>query len=584
MMAVSQNLITLVHVFFFVSVFHYVRAVPLDPDTMQEVYPDPSMYTSNRIATARGFERNHVNDETLPPPMPRRQRRNRRNLSKNDFRSRVQMMPPEEPGDEPIYLRPEPVYLLRPPKRHKFRRPPRAVVHPIFSAKETKDAQNDKDKPYKNVRTDTKGTVKGSRGEEDFSNDKHKEEEKGDDEKIEKNTNGTVKSERSQTWTPKEQDSIVSGWFRAIGSIFSSAPRNASAAATSTPSQTNSTSTHAPKSKKDSQAWKSKEQSSHDVKESEGESPSTAGYGELSEDDHVTRRSARQTDAHRYHRRQPRGRSNAHGHDEHVSRASSDTEADAENADETQSREYEQGVRSSRIRRRANRNEPSAHQDANIIEEMPDPAAVRPRQMEDATELVPREAVRANGLSDIDDPIEPISDDPLSKTETREMVLLFKRLFTTLAGILDNESDPKRRVDLHAATLSDVRLTIAEAERMNRQRDTERQAGVLEPHLGRDTDSGEDGEEDSEHDRVSIVDTVTVRKGEVPHAREELRNSRRAALIDDDVADFDADEVAQGVPRSSPSFGARKKLEQAKQDGPLGEVYDSLTTGLNSML
>lgn len=136
-------------------------------------------------------------------------------------------------------------------------------------------------------------------------------------------------------------------------------------------------------------------------------------------------------------------------------------------------------------------------------------------------------AARGNSASGDDEEEEEEGDD-LSVNDMREMVRLFRRLFSSMERVLDSKGMEKvvRKVSItdggaerKDGALPDVRATLAEVDRLNRRRELERQVRVAE-----------------EDDRIS-------RKKD-----------------EEDAAADEAERVVTELPRAAPAYGVRKKL------------------------
>lgn len=165
---------------------------------------------------------------------------------------------------------------------------------------------------------------------------------------------------------------------------------------------------------------------------------------------------------------------------------------------------------------------------------------------------------------------------PLSRTETREMVQLFRRLFDTLDNTLDGPEGEQQKKAIREA-LPDVHVALAEAERLNMQRDLDRKAaGIGEDE---NVDVNVDGSTRAAEERENEASEGMRRDLQPPDSGERERDGGR-----DVPADADADESLRGVPPSSPAYGTRRKLLRQKSNGFMGGLYDSISSSISAML
>lgn len=190
-----------------------------------------------------------------------------------------------------------------------------------------------------------------------------------------------------------------------------------------------------------------------------------------------------------------------------------------------------------------------------------------------------------NGATDAGN-VEPVIDDrnaavntdqkmpPLSRTETREMVQLFRRLFDALDNTLDGPENEYRKRAIQEA-LPDVHVALAEAEKLNMQRDLDRKAGISgDSNVGPSGDVSMRMAEESDNDASDSASRDSQASGDGEKERDNER---------DIPADVD-DESLQGVPPSSPAYGTRRKLLRQKSKGFIGGLYDSISSSISAIM
>lgn len=157
---------------------------------------------------------------------------------------------------------------------------------------------------------------------------------------------------------------------------------------------------------------------------------------------------------------------------------------------------------------------------------------------------------------------ENAADLPLTDRHVSEMVRLFRRLFDALDRKLQHERE-LRELREERESLPDVRVTLSEVESLNQERERERSMRMQESK-GRERKEGDEGE------RAGLTETVTVKKSEGPpedgDGNRELENRE---------ADLDL----PGIPKSAPSYDARKRLLRERERG----LGDSLLRLLRSI-
>lgn len=197
-----------------------------------------------------------------------------------------------------------------------------------------------------------------------------------------------------------------------------------------------------------------------------------------------------------------------------------------------------------------------------------------------------REDEGANDATGVEN--EPITDDrnaamsidrnipPLSRTETREMVQLFRRLFDTLDNTLDGPEHEYRKRAIQGV-LPDVHEALAEAEKLNTQRDLDRKVGI-----------GEDSNVDLNRDmpmRMAEERDNDAGDNSSPQYSQASGDVEKGRDIEKDVpADADFDESLRGVPPSSPAYGTRRKLLRQKSKGFIGGLYDIISSSISAII
>lgn len=165
---------------------------------------------------------------------------------------------------------------------------------------------------------------------------------------------------------------------------------------------------------------------------------------------------------------------------------------------------------------------------------------------------------------------------PLSRTETREMVQLFRRLFDTLDNTLDGPEHEYRKSAIQGA-LPDVHEALAEAEKLNAQRDLDRKADI-----------GEDNNVDLSGDvsmRMAEERDNDAGDSSSPQDSQASGDVEKGRDIEKDVpADADFDESLRGVPPSSPAYGTRRKLLRQKSKSFIGGLYDSISSSISAII
>lgn len=649
----ATHQLAIVVVVFICSLLHRGNAVPLDPEFIQDAYTEPYIYTGERD-TARVLERSPTVAEPLPPPPPRRRRRSRRKERfDHDFRTPVHMIPQtdslSEPGHyrrepvyarpEPVYARPEPVYArpesdyarpesvyarpdsvyarpepvysrpesaysrseptyVRPIKRSRPQTIPQTAVRTAISTNEHKYYISDNKVPGLDKPVDKDQDTSQEAGK-DKSNGTGKDDGKDSsmgsevDPILSRKSNRTGKLERSDKWTPRQQDSIIGSWFRAIGSLFSS-PKNGTTKTTPSPSISPSNGEVELKSLTEDTLSETSDKNMREPSTSIIHTPNertplapmapVPPREDLSADRQANRVEAQSAGIQRP--RQSRGSWHPHTRDAENIDTADDTEPNLEDTDTDHERQqHHYSGRANRARQRPTRNKASAFLVGKANDEMQDLLVAHKVNEYDGEHEKVHESGKAHEMTENDDALEPVSDDPLSKTETREMVLLFKRLFTTLEGVLNDQSDVRKRFNSHETSLPDVRLSIQQVENMNRQREADRRAGLSNIHYGKEKGvSGIHGD-GFDGDRVESDHDPVIKLADEDHGGSDDRRASRDSMSskDDEVDATDSDEALQGIPRSAPSYGARKKLQQVKS-GVIGGMYDSLASGINAML
>lgn len=153
---------------------------------------------------------------------------------------------------------------------------------------------------------------------------------------------------------------------------------------------------------------------------------------------------------------------------------------------------------------------------------------------------------------------------PLTRSETREMVQLFRRLFDTLDRSL-NEPESEYQNRLRHDSLPDVRLALAEMEKINMQRELDRKAGVTD-----------DSDVDLHGDVSSSVNDNSENE-DLQHNTETDQDRDKETEISREIpADADVEESLRNIPPSSPAYGTRRKLLRQKNKGFFGNLYDSI--------
>lgn len=164
------------------------------------------------------------------------------------------------------------------------------------------------------------------------------------------------------------------------------------------------------------------------------------------------------------------------------------------------------------------------------------------------------------------------SNDPLSRVEAIEMVRLFRRLFETLDVTLDGHENVKSS-RVKDALPPGMHIALSEAKKLNRLYDHEMRDV-------RDEISDRDRPDDTAVARALASAARAAAKAESAESNS-LDFESQLSSVDKPA---DADGPVGDVPPYAPAYGSRKKLLEAKSKGALGDLYESLTKAIKTIL
>lgn len=435
------------------------------------------------------------------------------------------------------------------------------------------------------------------------------------DEKDNTNLHATVQApeqERPDSWTPKDQDTIVSGWMHAIGSLFGLSSHNSSKAVSRSPIPTVSPQPpQASPSSSDSQFESSDTESNH-RRHSRNSRPrvhpdkrveanwnklndgynypppksTMLGYERLPSEQlhpaYLTRHRSETIPGRPQHSRyRAAAPPPAKPYRDYIKSAySNNLDAEALMREiEKRRRHMAQRHATAPIGPGGNAPYPKSRMDAM--------SAARAEEVPPAWEA--RTTRTGSHVTDEDFAgNEDGANERLSRTEALEMVGLFKRLFETLDTTLQDRGNDQGLQKIHGL-LPETRVALADGTQHSRMRDSGRFVPLMDSN-GYELDAhGDTDEPIGDQDRP---DDTAVSRALAAAAR---ANARVAAAIDEANQNnklqsssidkpADADDSLNNLPLSAPAYGARKKLLEAKPKNVLSEVYNTISSGISSIL